>query len=208
MERLRQKTRDALQKQVGSQSNEEVESLFFTDSAAPTVEQVSSTVFPKLATLGFVALRPPLLTLDFVTGSAFASVRALTISENRLTALPADFAMPQLVRFLAVGNKFATLDAVAPLKNCPSLEVVDLFMNPVTEAVGYRDKMFQLVPTLQVLDDRTRDGTEVEAADDSDDSDGDDEEGEEEESSDDDSGESTDSDSDAVEQKAKQHRAE
>ena len=179
MERQRQRARALLQAQVGEADPAQVTSLVFTDVALLDEEELSGAKFPGLTELSMVAMKPPLKDFAFVA-SRFPALQKLVLSDNRIDAIPADFAMPNLVHLNLANNAVASTHTVAELgKGCPQLEVLDLFMNPAADDDQFSTVVFAAVPSLQVLNDHTADGKEVEL-DESDDDDEEDEEGSEE----------------------------
>lgn len=76
-------------------------------------------------------------------------------------------------------NKIATFDDVSSLATLKCLRNLDLENNPITKLAGYKDHMFKLIPTLELLDGYDKEGEEVFSEDDDDDIDDYGEEGEE-----------------------------
>ena len=75
-----------------------------------------------------------------------------------------------LVSLKAGGNKLTSLDQVVDMvKGLPNLIKLDLSDNEVCKAQGYRDKLFGANDQLQILDQKTKDGEEVDASSDDDD---------------------------------------
>jgi hypothetical protein len=217
MERLRKLSAEALAKQVGDRDRSEITELAFTGVPLPPDAVFNAALFPALTKLTAVGLRPPLASCDAICG--FKSLRVLDVSDNRLAGFPAAFAMPDLVDLVAANNAVPDgADALAGLRACPRLQRVDLFMNPAAGKDGYRAAVFALSPSLDVVDDRTRDGEEVEFEADGDDvsdsdddeeaSDDDDDEEEEDEEGENEEGEDEEGDSGVDEPARKQHRTE
>mgnify|MGYP001559456764 CR=1 FL=1 len=190
MQRFLDEANVQLTKQVGLRPRAAVEELTFTGVPWPGLNQPPGwgSDFTSLARLSLVSLRPPLRDVSFLT--VFAStLRRLDLSDNRIEALPnhsGGFAFPGLVRLLLANNRIARADAIVPaLRQCPKLEILELFMNPIAEQPTYRKDIFDAmgsVPSstlgalssLHVIDDHTKDGKEVDVAEDSDDSSDDD----------------------------------
>ncbi|CAD6197597.1 unnamed protein product [Caenorhabditis auriculariae] len=68
---------------------------------------------------------------------------------------------PELEELVLSANKFDTLDSIRPLKQS-HIRTLDLFDNKITEIEGFRDKVFEIIPTLEVLDGADSAGVEVE----------------------------------------------
>ena len=126
----------------------------------------------------------------------FPSLQSLTkleLSDNRISGgLAALKNLPSLVELSVAGNAIGSLDELQALKDAP-LVVLDLVGCPCSDdSQEYRDKVFGMFPSLQVLDGKDKDGEEVELGSDDDD----DEEDFDEEESDDDEGEDDEDDED------------
>ncbi|CAD8168383.1 unnamed protein product [Paramecium pentaurelia] len=68
----------------------------------------------------------------------------------------------QLACLSLADNKISTFEDVEPLKQLKQLQQLDLADNPITQLPGYFNKVFQLIPSLQVLDNKDKDGQEIE----------------------------------------------
>ena len=117
----------------------------------------------------------------------FPSLQSLTkleLSDNRISGgLAALKNLPSLVELSVAGNAIGSVDELQALKDAP-LVVLDLVGCPCSDdSQEYRDKVFGMFPSLQVLDGKDKDGEEVELGSDDDD---DEEDFDEEESDDDD----------------------
>ena len=60
-------------------------------------------------------------------------------------------------------NKIETLDQVKELTKFENLTKLDLSNNKVTELEGYREKVFEAITKLEVLDGQTKDGKEYDS---------------------------------------------
>ena len=121
------------------------------------------------------------------------SLTKLELSDNRISGgLAALKNLPNLVELSVAGNAIGSVDELQALKDAP-LVVLDLVGCPCSDdSQEYRDKVFGMFPSLQVLDGKDKDGEEVELGSDDDD----DEEDFDEEESDDDEGEDDEDDED------------
>jgi len=124
------------------------------------------------------------------------------------------------------GNPIATFDDLSALIKLNKLIQLDLFGCPVSEDGKYREKVFIMFPSLQILDNKDKEGVEVDYDEDDDyvedfegEGEGDDDAGEEdeaegleEESDDEDGGEEggddedSDDDDEEIERKATQNK--
>ncbi|CAK80276.1 unnamed protein product (macronuclear) [Paramecium tetraurelia] len=59
-------------------------------------------------------------------------------------------------------NKIQKFEDVEPLKQLKQLQQLDLADNPITHLPGYFNKIFELIPSLSVLDNKDKDGQEIE----------------------------------------------
>jgi hypothetical protein len=75
-----------------------------------------------------------------------AELKHLTIYANSLVGLK------------LANNKVASFEDLEPLKKLTKLATLDLEGNPVARADGYTQKLFELLPHLQVLDNHDREG--------------------------------------------------
>ena len=58
------------------------------------------------------------------------------------------------------GNKYTSLEDLAPLKSLSKLENLDLSLNPITETEDYRNKVYEAFPSLKILDGTDKEGNE------------------------------------------------
>lgn len=111
------------------------------------------------------------------------ALRKLELSDNRIqNALSHLTGSPKLTHLNLSGNRIKDFEELQPLKELENLEVLDLFNNEVTMTQNYRDKIFELIPSLKYLDgfdredaeaptdeeDEANGGTDEEVSDDSD----------------------------------------
>lgn len=81
------------------------------------------------------------------------SLRKLELSDNRVSSGMSHLAgSPKLTHLNLSGNRIKEFDELKPLKELKNLEVLDLFNNEVTMTENYRDKIFELIPSLKYLD--------------------------------------------------------
>lgn len=59
---------------------------------------------------------------------------------------------PELTHINLSGNRVKELEELKPLASLENLEVLDLFNNEVTTTDNYRDKIFEMIPSLKYLD--------------------------------------------------------
>eukprot|EP00331_Platyophrya_macrostoma_P021354 CAMPEP_0176445914 /NCGR_PEP_ID=MMETSP0127-20121128/24003_1 /TAXON_ID=938130 /ORGANISM="Platyophrya macrostoma, Strain WH" /LENGTH=203 /DNA_ID=CAMNT_0017831827 /DNA_START=201 /DNA_END=812 /DNA_ORIENTATION=+ len=72
------------------------------------------------------------------------------------------------------GNPISNIDDLKPLTALQQIVQLDLFGCPVSEQADYREKVFGLFPSLQILDNKDPDGEDVEYAEDDEEGEGDD----------------------------------
>ncbi|CAD8161222.1 unnamed protein product [Paramecium pentaurelia] len=68
-------------------------------------------------------------------------------------------------------NKIAKFEDVEPLKQLKQLQQLDLGDNPITQLPGYFNKIFELIPSLSVLDNKDKEGQEIQYSSDEDEGD-------------------------------------
>ncbi|KAK8766255.1 hypothetical protein V5799_006965 [Amblyomma americanum] len=103
------------------------------------------------------------------------NLKKLELSDNRISGgLNLLHGSPKLTHLNLSGNKIKGLETLDPLKEFKNLKNLDLFNCEVTSIENYRDRVFELIPSLKYLDGYDRDEKEAE------DSEVDDEDGNEE----------------------------
>ncbi|KAJ1473695.1 hypothetical protein T484DRAFT_1582400, partial [Baffinella frigidus] len=81
------------------------------------------------------------------------SLNTLKLSDNKIKGgLEKLENFPELQKLYLAANQISNLDELAPLAGLGKLEWLDLEGNPVTKVEGYRKAVFDLVPSLVVLD--------------------------------------------------------
>ncbi|OMJ90602.1 hypothetical protein SteCoe_7000 [Stentor coeruleus] len=120
----------------------------------------------------------------------------LDLNENSIkTGLENLSGLKDLMQLSFTKNKLDSIESFRPLSTLTSLVYLDIDGCPVTQIEDYRNKIFAIIPNLQVIDTIDRSGKEVSIFDedeednefgDDDDEDLDDEEGESDEENDED----------------------
>lgn len=124
------------------------------------------------------------------------NLKKLELSDNRISGgLNLLHGSPKLTHLNLSGNKIKGLETLDPLKEFKNLKNLDLFNCEVTSIENYRDRVFELIPSLKYLDGYDRDEKEAEDSE-VDDEDGNEEDDEENEV--DGEGESDEDDDDEV----------
>ena len=59
---------------------------------------------------------------------------------------------PKLASLNLSGNKIKDLETLKPLQEFQNLEILDLFNNEATQIENYREKIFEMLPSLKFLD--------------------------------------------------------
>uniref|UniRef100_A0A182QLN5 U2A'/phosphoprotein 32 family A C-terminal domain-containing protein n=1 Tax=Anopheles farauti TaxID=69004 RepID=A0A182QLN5_9DIPT len=82
-----------------------------------------------------------------------SNLRKLELSDNRISnGLNHLTGSPKLTHLNLSGNRIKDFEELQPLKDLENLEALDLFNNQVTLIENYREKLFQLIPSLNYLD--------------------------------------------------------
>jgi len=106
------------------------------------------------------------------------NLKKLELSDNRISGgLNLLHGSPKLTHLNLSGNKIKDLDTLDPLKEFKSLKNLDLFNCDVTNIESYRDKVFNLIPSLKYLDGFDREDKEAEDSEVDEDEEGNDEDG-------------------------------
>ncbi|KAL6259503.1 hypothetical protein P5V15_009421 [Pogonomyrmex californicus] len=93
-----------------------------------------------------------------------SSLKKLELSDNRISGgLNLLDSSPKLTHLNLSGNKIKDLDTLQPLKEFKNLRSLDLFNNEVTNMDNYREKVFNLIPSLRYLDGFDADDCEVDS---------------------------------------------
>ncbi|EFN82054.1 Acidic leucine-rich nuclear phosphoprotein 32 family member A [Harpegnathos saltator] len=96
-----------------------------------------------------------------------SSLKKLELSDNRISGgLNLLDSSPKLTHLNLSGNKIKDLDTLQPLKEFKNLKSLDLFNNEVTNMDNYREKVFNLIPSLRYLDGFDADDDEVDESED------------------------------------------
>ncbi|XP_055859390.1 acidic leucine-rich nuclear phosphoprotein 32 family member A isoform X2 [Episyrphus balteatus] len=98
------------------------------------------------------------------------NLKRLELSDNRISnGLNYLTTSPKLAYLNLSGNKIKDLEALKPLEAFENLAVLDLFNNEATQIENYREKIFEMLPSLEFLDGF--DANDVEAPSEGDDDD-------------------------------------
>eukprot|EP00794_Sanderia_malayensis_P019538 gene19538-21469_t len=122
-------------------------------------------------------------------------LRKLELSDNRISAGVENLVKcPKLTHLSLSGNKIKDFESLDPLKDLKELKSLDLFNCEVTTEKDYRQRLFNLIASLEFLDGTDKDDQEIEDEDEAgvandEDEEDDDEEEEEEDDDDEDGGE-------------------
>ncbi|XP_073812209.1 acidic leucine-rich nuclear phosphoprotein 32 mapmodulin isoform X4 [Musca autumnalis] len=81
------------------------------------------------------------------------NLKKLELSDNRISnGLNYLCTSPKLHYLNLSGNKIKDLEALKPLEEFKHLTVLDLFNNEATQIENYREKIFEMLPSLKFLD--------------------------------------------------------
>jgi len=152
-----------IEEQVSGRSAEDVDELVldqiqierFTPELAKALEKYENLFFLSLNDCGLTSLEglPKLsklirfeLTDNKIPGSQLSHLTQLTSLQSLSLG----------------GNPISNLDDLKPLNKLEKIVQLDLFNSPISETEGYRDKIFGMFSSLQILDNKDADGEEVE----------------------------------------------
>ncbi|CAD8175965.1 unnamed protein product [Paramecium pentaurelia] len=88
----------------------------------------------------------------------------LELENNSLTGTAIKFISDNFKELLNLNlsqNNIKSVDDLKPLATLTKLESLELKDNPLTKEAGYHKKVFQLIPSLKVLDNKNEKGEEV-----------------------------------------------
>ncbi|EDO41464.1 predicted protein [Nematostella vectensis] len=81
------------------------------------------------------------------------NLRKLELSDNRISSgLQNLTGSPKLTHLSLSGNKIKDLETLEPLEKLSNLKSLDLFNCEVTNVDDYKNKVFELIPSLRYLD--------------------------------------------------------
>lgn len=106
-----------------------------------------------------------LINVGLTSLKSFPKLAALTkleLSDNWISGgLEYLSGLPKLMYLNLSGNKITDIDTLKPLKGISTLVNLDLFNCDVSGIDGYRQKVFDLIPSLVYLDGLDKDGNEL-----------------------------------------------
>jgi hypothetical protein len=93
---------------------------------------------------------------------ALGALMKLDLSQNKISGgLDNLSRCAELIQLDLIDNQIRSIDSLSPLVNLPNLLSLELHGNPVTEVEGYREKVFEICRSLEVLDGLNVEGQEV-----------------------------------------------
>lgn len=129
-------------------ADDKIQELILDNCRSTTIEGLTDS-FTSLEVLS-------LINVGLVSLKSFPklpALRKLELSDNRISnALSHLIGSPKLTHLNLSGNRIKDFDELKPLKDLQNLEVLDLFNNEVTMTQNYREKIFELIPSLKYLD--------------------------------------------------------
>ncbi|CAB0036686.1 unnamed protein product [Trichogramma brassicae] len=92
------------------------------------------------------------------------NLKKLELSDNRISnGLNLLHTSPKLTHLNLSGNRIKDLETLQPLKELSNLRSLDLFNNEATNMDNYREKVFNLIPSLRYLDGYDADDCEIDS---------------------------------------------
>jgi Leucine-rich repeat (LRR) protein len=170
-------------------SNEEVETLLLIEHQFERITQDDMNTLAECKNVELFSAPGAGIKSIEANFPDLPNLSTVMLDENELgsDALVSLTTLKNLINLTLDNNKIESLDKFALLKDLENLKQVNLSGNPVAETEGYREKLFELLPQLEVVDNFDRNGEEVEiessdedGSDDDSDEDGSDEEGSDE----------------------------
>ncbi|GJQ10826.1 hypothetical protein GpartN1_g4967.t1 [Galdieria partita] len=148
----------AVQKAINSRSRNEVKELYLDNQCRTSkpagLEDFSSLTFLSLNNIGLTSLEglprlPKLTTLETSDNMISTGLSVLANAAPRLEVLKLG------------GNRLANFKDLESLSRLKNLRVLDLYGNPVTNSTDYREKVFAMIPSLEILDGADKEGNEI-----------------------------------------------
>ena len=155
---------ECIKREIGGREPEQVERLML-DQAKCNDGLAHLAPFANLVSLSMcdasIASLSAMPALD--------NLATLKLSDNKIkNGLESLTKLAALEKLYLAGNQIPDIETLDPLKKLSRLEWLDLEGNPVTRVPGYADKIFEMLPSLMVLDGKNREGEELPDADDDD----------------------------------------
>ncbi|CAD8078987.1 unnamed protein product [Paramecium sonneborni] len=97
------------------------------------------------------------------------NLQNLVLEQNSLDGEAIKFianTYPNLICLSLAENKIKTFSELEPIKNLKKLQQLDLSDNPISKQASYFKNVFDLVPGLQVLDNKDKNGNDIQYSDD------------------------------------------
>lgn len=163
----------------GVDVHQELTELILDGRSIRSITAQDAAALQKFTNLAKLTLNQTGLA-SFANLPCMTGVRTLEATDNHVTT-GLDLlvkAFPNLRKLQLGGNHIKTFADLEPLSHLTQLEQLGLDLNPVASLAEYREKVFNLLPSLLVLDSRDKQGEEKEAGD-SDSEEEEDDEGEE-----------------------------
>lgn len=140
---------------------EAIEEIELDDWKGSSISAQEKLALEALTSLNFLSLSGCGLTSlsNFPTLDALLK---LDLSKNLITAgLDNLSECQELLQLSLSDNQIKTIDSLRPLANLTNLLSLELDGNPVVEVEGYREKVFELINSLEILDGLDVEGVEV-----------------------------------------------
>lgn len=93
----------------------------------------------------------------------FPKLKCIDLNDNKLTDkdLPTLAKMKTLSQVFLEKNNIEKLESLEALKDLKELERLELANNPVQEVPDYREKVLDMFPKLEILDEKDREGKDL-----------------------------------------------
>ncbi|CAD8162912.1 unnamed protein product [Paramecium octaurelia] len=156
---------EQLNKQIQEQADEQdiVEDLNIEGVKITKFTEEMAALFTKhQSLLGLAFEKCGLTTLEGFP--KLKKLQNLEFENNSLTGTAIKYIadnFKELINLNLSQNNIKSVDDLKPLASLTKLESLELKDNPLTKEAGYHKKVFQLIPSLQVLDNKNEKGEEV-----------------------------------------------
>jgi hypothetical protein len=150
-----------IQQQLGDEDVDTVEEIILDAWRGSSISANDKALLETYDSLNFLSLSGCGLT-SLANFPSLGALYRLDLSKNSISGgLDNLTGCAFLIQLDLSGNQIKTIASLSPLASLPSLLSLELVDNSVTEVEGYREGVFELCSSLEVLDGLNVEGQDV-----------------------------------------------